>query len=57
MVIYKKNQVIYHYEKKGNNLTDFRGNFKNKIMQNYHKNYPKKGVMVITNVAGVITNG
>ena len=30
---------------------------KNKIMQNYHKNYPKKGVMVITTVAGVITNG
>ena len=29
----------------------------NKIMQNYPKNYPKKGVMVITPDAVVITNG
>ena len=28
VVIYKKSRVIYHYEeKKGNDLTDFHGNF------------------------------
>ena len=58
MVIYKKSRVIYHYDqKKGNDLTDFYGNFSNKIMQNYQNNYPQKGVMVITPDALVTENG
>ena len=43
--------------KKGNDLTDFNGNFSNKIIQNYRKNYPQKGVMVITPDTVVIANG
>ena len=58
MVIYKKGRVIYHSEGKGVTIWLISMViFPNKIMQNYQKKYPKKGVMVITPDAVVITNG
>ena len=58
MVIYKKSRVIYHYEEERVRIwLIFMVKFSNKIMQNYQKNYPEKGEMVITPGAVVITNG
>ena len=42
--------------KKGNDLTDFMVMLSNKIIQDYRKNYPKKGVMVIIPDAVVTEN-
>ena len=43
--------------KKGNDLIVFYGNLSNKIMQNYPKVYPQKGVKVIYPDAVVTENG
>ena len=42
---------------KGNDLTGFMVILSNKIMQNYPKNYPQKGVRVIYPDAVVTDNG
>ena len=39
--------VIYHKEEKRVMIGLFNGNFNNKTVQTYHKNYPQKGVRVI----------
>ena len=58
MVIYKKSRVIYHYEEKRVTFwLIFMVILSNKIMQNYRKIYPQKGVMVITPDAVVTENG
>ena len=40
-------KVIYHKDEKRVTIGLFYGNSPNKIMQNYHKNYPQKEVRVI----------
>ena len=58
MVIYKKSRVIYHYEEKRVTIwLMFMVIVSNKTMQNYWKNYPQKGVMVIAPDAVVTENG
>ena len=55
MVIYKKSRVIYQYEEKRVTIRlIFMVIVSNKIMQNFRKNYPQKGVMVITPDAVVL---
>ena len=58
MVIYLKNAVIYHNEEKRVTIWLFlMVILSNKIMQNYQKNYPQKGVKVIYPDGVVIENG
>ena len=58
MAIYKKSRVIYRYEEKRVMIwLIIMVILSKKIMQNYRKKYPPKGVMVITPDPVVTDNG